>query len=121
MTDLRFPKSHRILRRVDIRAVYDQGTPYRNAGFHLFVMPHKQTGPTRIGLTTTRTLGNAVVRNRLRRWARETYRMHYSNLETGWDLVLNYHRQLAEVDRKEFDRLFIDVLKKSKVLHPDGA
>ena len=116
MTDLCFPKSFRILRRVDIREVYDQGTPYRNAGFHLFVMRQSQSGPTRIGLTTTRSLGNAVVRNRLRRWARDTYRLQHGEMTEGWDIVLNYHRRIADMDRKEFDRLFLDVLRKAKIL-----
>lgn len=116
-----FPKSARLLKRKDFRLVYDTGTPYRNAGFHLFVLRRatRREEPclsTRIGLTTTRSLGGAVARNRLRRWAREAFRPRRGRLAPGCDLVLNFHRRLAKAPRREFDRLFENVLEKARLL-----
>lgn len=116
MPDLRFPKAHRILKRREIRLVYDRGTPYRNAGFHLFVRPREEEGPTRIAITPTRALGKAVTRNRVRRWIREVFRLNHPRLRPNLDLVVNIHRRMAAAPRHEFDRLLLDIFRKAKVL-----
>jgi ribonuclease P protein component len=119
-----FPKSRRLLKRREFRTVYDTGTPYHNAGFHLFVVAgqlqeNQAPAPTRIGLTVTRDKGGAVVRNRLRRWARETFRLSQDRIRPGFDLALNFHRSLVPKDRAEFDRLFLQVLRKARVLNDE--
>ncbi len=53
----------------------------------LFVMPGS-TGQARIGLTATRKVGSAVVRNRARRLLREAFRRHPESFDT-LDLVVN--------------------------------
>ncbi len=111
--DQRFPKTARLLKRREFRLVYETGTPHRNAGFHLFVRKRDEEGPSRVGLTATRGVGNSVVRNRLRRRAREVFRTSYRDLKPGFDLVVNFHRRLAAARRNEFDRLFRDVLEKA--------
>jgi ribonuclease P protein component len=45
-------------------------------------------GWTRIGITVTRKIGNAVVRNRIKRQVREFFRVHKQRIETGRDLVV---------------------------------
>ena len=54
--------------------------------FALFGLPNGR-GHSRLGVTTTRKLGNAVTRNRARRLVREAYRTHRGELPTGLDLV----------------------------------
>lgn len=114
--DQRFPKTARLLKRSEFRRVYDQGTPHRNAGFHLFVRGRDEPGPTRLGLTATRRAGNSVRRNLLRRRARDVFRRNYGRLKAGYDLVVNFHPKLAEMPKDEFDRLFLDVLEKAHLL-----
>ncbi|MFP4381488.1 MAG: ribonuclease P protein component [Candidatus Sumerlaeia bacterium] len=124
--DYGFPKNCRLLKRWEFRQVYDQGTPYRNAGFHLFVYAREdvdthEPGPSRIGLTATRNCGSAVKRNRLRRWARDFFRHQRAYIKPGYDLVLNFHRNLIDKDRKEFDRLLLHVLRKAHLLRQQAS
>ncbi len=44
---------------------------------------------TRIGLITSRRVGNAVQRNRVRRRLREICRLHRSRLADGWLVVIS--------------------------------
>ncbi len=55
--------------------------------FALFARPNGME-QSRLGITTTRKLGNAVTRNRARRVVREAYRTHRELLPRGWDLVV---------------------------------
>jgi ribonuclease P protein component len=116
----RFPKSHRLLKRNAFRLVYDTGTPYRNGGFHLFVRRREAAEPTRLGITTTRALGQATARNRVRRLVRENFRLAYSQLRPGHDIVVNCRQNLAGMTRSEFDRLFQDIVRKARLLEPDS-
>ncbi|MCX7719233.1 MAG: ribonuclease P protein component [Candidatus Sumerlaeaceae bacterium] len=87
----RFRTENRLRRRADYLEVYAKGQVYRRRLAHVFVMPRQTPDlPTRIGLTATRRLGGAVVRNRLKRLAREIFRLALPQLKSGFSIVVNF-------------------------------
>lgn len=50
----------------------------------------------RVGLVVSRRVGNAVVRNRVKRWIREAARRSFETLQGSWDLVVIAHTSAAE-------------------------
>lgn len=72
--------------------MYQSGARIAGTRIVLFVLPRDENGP-RIGLTATRKVGGAVVRNRMRRLVREAFRRH-RDLVGRWDVVINI-RQAA--------------------------
>ncbi len=62
----------------------------------MFFRPN-QTAETRLGITTPSRLGKAVKRNRIRRRLRELFRLEYSALPKGLDIVLNPRPAVATV------------------------
>ena len=72
--------------------MYESGARVAGSRIVLFVLPRDENGP-RIGLTATRKVGGAVVRNRMRRLVREAFRRH-RDLVGRWDMVINI-RQAA--------------------------
>ena len=55
---------------------------------HLVVLHQKNgDGATRFGLTVSRKVGNAVVRNRVKRWLREAIRRVHGHRVRGVDVV----------------------------------
>ncbi len=83
-----FPRSHRLLKRGDFQRVQRSGAGRRFRGRHLVVLslPNGRAG-ARFGLVVSRKVGNAVVRNQVKRWLREAVRGHRRGL-TGQDVVL---------------------------------
>lgn len=67
------PKRERIARRGDFLTIYERGRKEFSRYSVVFVLPN-DLGHPRIGITTTRKIGKAHIRNRLRRWVRECYR-----------------------------------------------
>jgi ribonuclease P protein component len=81
-----FPKSIRILRSPDFRRVQGRGLRFRTK--HLLVLQTRGRSPrSRFGLTVSRKVGNAVTRNRVKRWLRESIRRRRAELDGRWDVV----------------------------------
>jgi len=71
----------------DFAAIQDEGT----SRFHpLLIARFLRTDleTTRIGLSTGRRLGGAVVRNRVRRRLREALRVMAPSFQPGWDVLI---------------------------------
>jgi len=60
--------------------------------FAAFYRRSEAGGPPRIGFTTPKALGNAVIRNRIRRRIREAVRVQLPSLGSGWEVVFNPRR-----------------------------
>jgi ribonuclease P protein component len=59
--------------------------------------------PWRLGLTATRQVGHAVVRNRARRRVREFFRRRNPWVPEGWDFVVNLKRGATRACAGEFN------------------
>lgn len=78
----------RLRRRAEFVAVQTDGQKLH--GRHLLALARKRSDPAlvgRLGITVTKKVGNAVVRNRIKRLLREWLRLH-GWVPTGWDIVL---------------------------------
>jgi ribonuclease P protein component len=73
----------------------------------LFILPNT-AGRSRLGVTLSRKVGNAVVRNRARRLIREIFRAQQEVREAGLDIVVHTKPEIAGASldelRREFDR-----------------
>jgi len=94
------------LHRPDFERVYKTGRRFGSPLFTAFLVRGPATTEatteataekgSRVGFTTPRGLGKAVLRNRIRRRLREVVRLHFAELATGWDLVFNPRRALLD-------------------------
>ena len=112
MTEHKFPKSDRVLKRDGFRRVYEQGRKVQSRLFTAFLIAN-QAGNPRIGITVTRKIGNSVKRNRARRLLREAFRKNKWLAQTGVDIVINVKRALTEAGYREVEDELVALLKRA--------
>ncbi len=87
MTDATFPQQCRLLNSTQYRHVFQRGLSV--ADDVLVVYGCENDLPyMRLGLSVSRKVGNAVVRNRWKRLIRESFRVHIRFLPEGVDIVV---------------------------------
>jgi len=73
--------------------------------------------PPRFGLVTTKRLGSAVVRNRIRRQCREIIRKHLSNITPGIWMVIIARQQAAKTPQQRLEADWLRLARRSAVLN----
>jgi ribonuclease P protein component len=96
--------------------------------FIVFAAPRNPTNgptdgtqlPTRLGITVTRKIGNAVARNRIKRLVREVFRLHRARLPEGLDLVWVAKQQAAQACFADVLGDFETLVGRSALTHSRG-
>jgi ribonuclease P protein component len=85
---LKFPKTRRLTNSAEFKRVREEGTVARGSLLSIGVLPGCSS-EMRAGFVTSKRVGNAVVRNRVRRRLREIVRRHqHELLETVWVVTI---------------------------------
>jgi len=112
----KFPRRLRLLRHADFDRVYKQGRRCFAAHMTVFYLVRLDGQGPRVGFTVGRVLGDAVVRNRIKRRLRETVRLRSPRLTSSVDVVINPKKSLLTAEfvelQKEINTAF-DVIQKS--------
>lgn len=108
------PKHKRLAKRREFVRVYESGQKVFSRYSVLFFagndLPH-----SRIGITATKKLGKANVRNRLKRWTREVYRRQREPLgldRYSLDIVVNVKPNAADASFDDYSRDLGRVLER---------
>ena len=78
-----------------------------------------RTGTNRVGITVSKKLGHAVVRNRVRRRLREVYRLNESRFQPGWDIVVVARSRCISASFQEIVNAYLTLAHKAGILRPD--
>lgn len=112
--------SSRLRRNADFLAIRSQGKPYRCPYFALFSHVRAQESADvlspRIGISAARRVGNAVVRNRIKRQFREIFRLHQHELKPAVDIVLSLRQPAGRASYQELEQRFLHALKFKRLL-----
>ena len=82
-----FPRSHRLGGGGPFDRVFETGVKSPRGPILAFARPNGLPHP-RLGLSVSRRVGCAAVRNRIKRLLRDAFRFHQHDLPAGYDLVL---------------------------------
>jgi ribonuclease P protein component len=102
-------RRHRLSRSRDFDAVYRHGRSVSTRFLVLYWFPREEgadVAAARLGLAVPKSVGSAVVRNKMKRRLRETFKARLPELPQDQDYVLVVRPGLAEaVESRGFDWL----------------
>jgi ribonuclease P protein component len=101
-------------RRADFEAIGRHGTA-RSTPLLVLRWMRTDRSETRIGMSTPRTLGGAVQRNRVRRRLRELIRERLGRIGPGWDLLLIARPAAADASHAELGVAIDALLRRSDI------
>lgn len=71
---------------------------------------------SRVGVITSKRIGNAVIRSRARRLLREAFRLHQGDLNQTVELILIARASIKGKHRGEVERDFLRVMRQARLL-----
>jgi len=93
---------------------------YHTSGFanaYLVLYARKnRTQNNRIGITVSKKLGKAHIRNRVRRRLREVYRINEEFFLPGWDIVVVARTKAIHADFADLTRAYLQLAEKAGLL-----
>lgn len=99
----------------DFRYLYRRGQSIAAGYLVIYYKKVPQPGNL-LGITVTKKLGGAVVRNRVRRLIKECYRLREKELGTGYKIVIVARNRAAGADFNMIRKDLSYLLKKSGIL-----
>jgi ribonuclease P protein component len=115
----RFPRSHRLSGKLAFSAVYDAKMKTTRGPLAAYSLPN-DLGHPRLGISISRKVGTAPVRNRIKRLLREAFRLHRYDLPRGYDLVIVV-RPHVPLELADYQKILADLIFKSHQRHQAAA
>jgi ribonuclease P protein component len=113
-----FSKAKRLTQTAEFTAVKFQGKTYRGPFLILGVLVQKEEKGFRAGFITTKRLGGAVVRNRVRRRLRDIVRKEQGRLRAGVWIVLVARSGAARAGYQELKDDWLRLAERASILAP---
>ncbi len=113
---MRLPSNLRMKLARDFARVKSQGSSQAGKFLVLGVLKVEELEEFQFGLVTSARLGNAVVRNRIRRLLREVVRAHRAEIAPGWQMVLIARWRAPQATLEELDRDWLRLARRMNLL-----
>ncbi len=111
MGDQRLSSAERLRHRHEFERVFQRGTKQVSPVFVWYCLPTPGTH-SRLGMAVSKRVGNAVVRNRVKRYVREFFRRHKMQFDPPCDIVVVARRQAADLQYAESVQQFTSLLRR---------
>ena len=85
-------------------------------GFLVLYARKNRQHTNRVGITVSKKLGKAHIRNRTRRRIREVYRLNEEKFQPGWDIVVVARTKAVDAPFEKLVRSYLNLARKAGIL-----
>ncbi len=103
---MRFSES--LKKTEDFKAVYQAGKSRANRLLVMYVRKNGSTG-NRVGISVSKKVGNSVIRHRIARLLRESYRLQEEKFHSGWDIVVVARTDAKNASYREMEAALLSL------------
>ncbi|MCL1697650.1 MULTISPECIES: ribonuclease P protein component [unclassified Lysinibacillus] len=109
-------KRQRVKKNDDFQKVFKKGKSFANRQFVVYFLEKEGQTEFRVGLSVSKKLGNAVTRNQIKRYIRQSIHELKDELKPNMDYVIIARQPAATMDFQEVKQSLQHVLRIAKVL-----
>ena len=109
-------KRQRIKKDKEFQVVFKNGKSFANRQFVVYCYPKEGQEEFRIGLSVSKKIGNAVTRNRIKRYLRQAFLEVKDEIKNDMDYIIIARHQAATKDFHETKKSLQHVLRIAKVI-----
>ena len=113
---MKYKDAESLKKNRDFQLVYKTGTSYVNKYLVMYAREN-QLGKNRIGISVSKKVGNSVVRHRLCRLVRESYRLHESIFNSGLDIVVIARNSASAITYQETESALLHLAKIHHIIN----
>lgn len=95
--------------------VYKNGKSFANRYLVMYIKENG-TEQNRIGISVSKKVGNSIVRHRVTRLIRESYRLHEAIFNSGLDIVIVARKSAASVGYEEIEKSLLHLGKLHQII-----
>lgn len=85
-------------------------------GYLVLYARRNRTATNRVGITVSKKLGKAHIRNRVRRRLREVYRLNEARFAPGWDIVVVARTRAIQAPFEKLTDAYLSLAQKAGIL-----
>lgn len=111
---VRMKKTESIKKNSDFRNVYKNGNSYANKYLIMYIIENR-TDKNRLGISVSKKVGNSVIRHRITRLIRESYRLSEDRLFNGLDIVVVARTNAKDKSYKEIESALLHLMKLHRI------
>ncbi|MGN0364721.1 MAG: ribonuclease P protein component [Suilimivivens sp.] len=100
----------------EFQNVYSKGKSFANRYLVMYALKN-DTGKNRIGISVSKKVGNSVVRHRLIRLIRESYRLQEDMFNSGLDIVVIARKNARDVSYHEIESALLHLGGLHKIIN----
>ena len=110
-------KEFRIKKNKEFQLVFKQGKSFANRQFVIYKLKKEEQMHFRIGLSVSKKIGNAVMRNQVKRYVRQAFLELEDQIENKYDYVIIARKPVSDMEFEEVKNSLQHILKIAKVIN----
>lgn len=107
--------SESIKKTTEFSRVYKNGKSFANKYLVMYVL-ESSFEKNRLGISVSKKVGNSVVRHRVTRLIRESFRLNEDKFSNGYDIVVVARASAKDKQYKEIESALLHVAKIHKIV-----
>ena len=108
--------SESLKKNKDFQIVYKKGKSFANKYFVMYVYPNS-LNKNRLGISVSKKVGNSIVRHRVTRLVRESYRLQEVHFQCGFDIVVIARKSADQISFHDTQSALIHLGKLHQIYH----
>ena len=108
--------SESLKKNSDFKNVYTHGKSYANKYLVMYMLENNKD-MNRLGISVSKKVGNSVVRHRITRLVRESYRLHENIFNSGLDIVVVARKSASIVKYAEIESALLHLGKLHNIVN----